>query len=1072
MNESPTILVIEDEEILRSSMSDYLEDREFRVLSAENGRIGLELFERESPDVVLLDLRMPEMDGLEVLQNTQKTMPEIPVIVVSGTDVIFNAVQAIRLGACDYIVKPIKDMSIVLHAINKALERSRLLRENQEYQENLEYLVQERTKELKEANSNLTNINIRLRDVVAATHRLSLTSNVVDFSSVLLEEFTNQMSCRGGSLFLLRDSGLLLLSTFEPEHVPSFLPFPLNEGSILQQTIESKYPLLIKNIEKKTGIVRSGWNGYSNDTALTFPFFDSDGNISGILTLHNKISPPFVEQDMEIGTLLASFSSETLRATRATETLQNSESRFRELAEMLPEAIFEADLDFKVTYANQLAFNKFGYTREELVNGLNCLDMIIPEEKERARINVQKRLNKELLLSNEYNALKKDGSCFPVLIHVDPIIRDKDHIGYRGVVVDITDRKKAEEELKKSEAFLHELLDAIPLPVYYKNIEGRYLGYNYAFKTLLGINDTEFIGKTLHEVLPEQQASFFKTKDDELFEKGGIQQYEWKVTNSDGLQRNVIFNKATFRDQHGNIIGLIGTIIDITDRKLMEEAIKENEYKLRNIFRAAPIGIGVVSNRVFLELNERFYQIIGYNKEELIGKNTRIIYPDDKEYERIGRELYRQCEEIGMATTESRFKRKDGQVIDVMLSLAPLDPDKPTENVTFTALDITDRRQLEEEQSKAAKLESIGLLAGGIAHDFNNILTVLIGNLGLAKLMAPEECSKIGEIFTDAENAAMKAKDLTQQLLTFAKGGEPVKRVASLVELIKDSADFALRGSNVKCINRVAQDLWPCEIDEGQISQVINNLIINADQAMPDGGDIIISAENCVIGEEERISLSGGRYIKISIKDQGIGIPEKNLSKIFDPYFTTKEKGSGLGLATSYSIIKRHGGLLTAESEISVGTTFIVYLPATNIELEDSAEKQPEVTYLKGRILVMDDDEAINRVVCKMLAKIGHEAECVNDGSKAIAKYKEALNNGHPFDVVLLDLTVRGGMGGKETIRQLLKIDPKVKAIVSSGYSNDPMIAGFKEFGFSSVVSKPYKIEDLREVVQSVLIGT
>ena len=1069
MSETYTILIIEDEEILRSSLSDYLEDREFKILTAENGRIGLEIFEREKPDAVLLDLRMPEMDGLEVLQHTQKIMPDIPVIVVSGTDVIYNAVQAIRLGACDYIVKPVKDMSIVLHAINKAIENSCLKRENQEYQEKLESLVHERTKELKEANANLTNLNTRLRQVAASTHRLSLISNVSEFSYVLLEEFTNHMQCRGGSLFLARDTGLVLLSTLETEHVPQFIPFPLKKGCILHQTVDSKHPVLIENIEEKAGITRSGWNGYNNNSVLTLPFSDADGNLTAVLTLHNKIYPPFVQQDFEIGTFLASFSSETLRAARATETLQNSESRFRELAEMLPEAIFESDLNFNITYANQLAFNKFGYMKEELKNGLNCLEMIAEEDRKRAEINIQRRMRKEKTLSNEYSAIRKDGNVFPVLIHVDPIIRNNEHIGYRGVAVDITDSKKAEEELQKNEAFLHVLLEAIPLPIYYKDRQRRYLGYNKAFAELFGIDETEFIGKTLEETSSFEFVDFFKQKDEELLEKGGIQKFEKRVNHIDGSQHDVIFNKATFSDTQGNVIGLIGTVIDITDRKNMEEAIKENEYKLRTIFRAAPIIIGVVSNRIFLELNERVNLILGYSKEELVGKNTRIIYPDNEEFERIGRELYRQCEEIGMATTESRFKRKDGRVIDVILSLAPLDPDKPAENATFTALDITDRRQLEEEQSKAAKLESIGLLAGGIAHDFNNILTVLIGNLGLAKLMFNEENSKLEEIFADSENAAMKAKDLTQQLLTFAKGGEPIKKASSLVKLIKDSADFALRGSNINFINRVANDLWPSEIDEGQISQVINNLIINANQAMPEGGDITISAENCVIGEDDWTSLNRGRYIKISIKDQGIGIPENNLSKIFDPYFTTKAKGSGLGLATSYSIIKRHGGLLSAESELSVGTTFNVYLPATNMEIDETTVNFSESSYLRGNILVMDDEEAINKVVSKMLTQIGHKVECVLNGSKAIAKYKEALENGSPFDVVILDLTIRGGMGGKETIKYLLEIDSEVKAIVSSGYSNDPMIADFKKFGFKNVVSKPYKIEDLKEALQNVL---
>jgi len=267
----------------------------------------------------------------------------------------------------------------------------------------------------------------------------------------------------------------------------------------------------------------------------------------------------------------------------------------------------------------------------------------------------------------------------------------------------------------------------------------------------------------------------------------------------------------------------------------------------------------------------------------------------------------------------------------------------------------------------------------------------------------------------------------------------------------------------------ISKDLWHCKVDEGQISQVINNLIINADQAMPNGGTINIRADNVTVGPRDQLPLNEGRYVKLSLKDQGVGISEEHLARIFDPYFSTKQKGSGLGLATTYSIIKRHGGHITVESELKVGTTFQIYLPASWEQVEEKTGGKEEIAVTKGKILVMDDETALCDVVSSMLELIGHEVKSANNGTQAVAMYNQAKDSGQPFDAVILDLTIPGGMGGKETIKRLLKIDSGVKAIVSSGYSNDLVMSNFKEYGFSSRVSKPYEIEELREVLQSVL---
>jgi CheY-like chemotaxis protein len=345
-----------------------------------------------------------------------------------------------------------------------------------------------------------------------------------------------------------------------------------------------------------------------------------------------------------------------------------------------------------------------------------------------------------------------------------------------------------------------------------------------------------------------------------------------------------------------------------------------------------------------------------------------------------------------------------------------------------------------------------------------------MGNISLAKVVA-EPATKAFDRLVDAEKACERATGLTQQLLTFSRGGAPVKKTASIVQIITDSAGFMLRGSNVKCEFTLQKDLWAADVDEGQMGQVINNLVINADQAMPDGGVISVSAENVTITASDLLPLPAGRYILIAIQDQGEGISPQNLAKIFDPYFTTKERGSGLGLATVYSIIKRHQGHLEVESTEGAGTVFRLYLPASDKEIEPVQQTGTETNSRDGfgRILVMDDEEIIREIAREILHHLGYEVEVCGDGKSALALYREALNSGHRFDAVIMDLTIQGGMGGKETMKALLDIDPAVKGIVSSGYNNDPILAHFREFGFSGVVSKPYTVRELQETLQELV---
>ncbi len=385
--------------------------------------------------------------------------------------------------------------------------------------------------------------------------------------------------------------------------------------------------------------------------------------------------------------------------------------------------------------------------------------------------------------------------------------------------------------------------------------------------------------------------------------------------------------------------------------------------------------------------------------------------------------------------------------------------------------DVSLEKQLEKEILKSQKLESIGLLAGGIAHDFNNILTSILGNAQLVKMKLNGQ-PDLQHYLDGIEEATLNASHLTKQLLTFAKGGEPVKELLSLKTLLIENVEFALRGSNVTANFNIAPDLWPIEADKGQLNQVINNLVINAAQAMPNGGVLTVIANNCT-GEKINKLFSDKphkHYIQIKIIDTGIGIPKENLTKIFDPYFTTKQRGSGLGLASTYAIIKKHDGWITVESELGKGTTFVIYLPAKPAAIVTEEKKKSEIEALKEkRILVMDDEEYIRELIGSFLDMMGIYCEFAEEGLEAIQKYKKAMSSGKPFDAVIMDLTIRGGMGGKEAVKEILNLNPSAKVIVASGYSTDSLLANYKEHGFIGRLSKPFTLDELNKILIKIL---
>jgi two-component system cell cycle sensor histidine kinase/response regulator CckA len=509
---------------------------------------------------------------------------------------------------------------------------------------------------------------------------------------------------------------------------------------------------------------------------------------------------------------------------------------------------------------------------------------------------------------------------------------------------------------------------------------------------------------------------------------------------------------------------------EIVERKKTEEELRKSEEKYRNIIETIEDGyyeVDIPGNLTFF--NDRLCEISGYPREELKGMGYRQLMGEENAQKAL--QGFHKVRTTGKPYKVSDYEivRKDGTKRNITISVSLIrDPSGQPAGFRGICRDVTERKRAEEELLKIEKLESIGVLAGGIAHDFNNILTAFLGNIALAKMSA-QPGDIISRRLEEAEKAVARAQHLTQQLLTFSRGGAPIKKTASVSELVIDSCEFAARGSNVRCEFSVPHDIYPVEVDEGQISQVIGNLVINAEHAMPRGGVIHVRVENLLVTEDDEIPLADGKYVRISVKDHGAGIPAKTLPKIFDPYFTTKLKGTGLGLATAYSIVKGHEGLIMVESEMKVGTTFHIYLPASQKPMTEEKDSDQKVVTGAGRILVMDDEEPIRDMAMAILSMLGYEVDAAKDGDEAFDLYRSAKDSGSPYTAVILDLTVPGAMGGRETLPRLIEIDPEVRAIVSSGYSNDPVMSNYKSYGFSGVVAKPYTPEELSQTLDRVI---
>lgn len=741
---------------------------------------------------------------------------------------------------------------------------------------------------------------------------------------------------------------------------------------------------------------------------------------------------------------------------------------FRSLVENTGEPLYvlRPDQEWRMAYANKAACSHYGFSLTELQRQ-RIPDWDPDFDMESIEDNLQ-RLKQGESLRFETRHRHASGELVPVEVSANYLVHDG--IEYVvGSFHDISERKRTEEALRNSEGRLRTLVCTLPDLVWLKDKNGVYLSCNPMFERFFGAREADIVGKTDYDFVDRELADFFVENDRRAMAAGKPTcNEEWITFADDGRRAFLETIKTPMYDNDGELIGVLGIGRDFTRRKQAEEELRESEARYRGLVELFPEALYIHTGGKLVFVNQQGAKLLGAERpESLYGREALdFIHPDYREFVR---ERIERAFRTGVANppAEQVFLRVDGTPVPVEVASVAFDY-RGEKALQVIARDISERQERLREQLKAQKLESLGILAGGIAHDFNNILTGILGNLSLLRMALPDG-QMLMERITRCERAVGQATGLACQLLTFARGGEPVKRVTALAGLITEAVSFALRGSNVAGRIELADDLWQVEADECQLNQVLHNLLINADQAMPGGGTVHVEVRNVHLAEGEVVGLAAGRYVELLVADQGPGIPAEHLDRIFDPYFTTKGSGTGLGLTSAYSIIKKHGGTIMVKSQPGCGAGFHVYLPACDRAAPpEPAEPSQELLPGGGRVLVMDDEELIRDLAREMLELLGYSAESCSCGEEAVEWYHRELAAGRPPDAVIMDLTIPGKMGGLEAAQKILQCHPQARLIVASGYANDPIMANYRRHGFADVLMKPFRIEDLSAKLKAV----
>jgi PAS domain S-box-containing protein len=750
--------------------------------------------------------------------------------------------------------------------------------------------------------------------------------------------------------------------------------------------------------------------------------------------------------------------------------LKESEARYRFISENAHDIIWCLSLATgKFTYLSPSVERLRGFTPEEGAQQ-TIADVLTPESLVKANALLQQSIadrkpgdTSAFRFISQLDQNRKNGSVVPTEVAVSLVFSpDGQPRELIGVTRDITERKLAEQKLRESEEKYRNIVDRAPIAIFQKESSGPYL---YVNPSML----RQFECTSLEEFLSSYgspQQRWAKDEDYLAFKAELLRNrsvYDYKMETKPIHGRPKFLSLTAFLGDDDLVIN--GFALDITEHVIAEEAVAAERERLRVTLRS--IGDGVITTDTegkVVIINQVAEALTGWRQCDAQGRPLADVFNIIDEASRVSRESpvdrVLGSGQIVELASHTVLVGRDGVEHMIADSGAPIkDKGDKTIGVVLVFRDMTEKLKIQEALQRADKLDALGVLAGGIAHDFNNLLAGLFGYIDLARRTTVIDADA-AEYLEGAMSAFSRARDLTRQLLTFSRGGAPVRETGQVGPILVESTKFALSGANITCDFQVAEDLHLCDFDRNQIAQVIDNLVINAKQAMPRGGQLVVSAENTFLRQGAHAGLPAACYIKISIADSGTGIPANAIKKIFDPFFTTKTEGNGLGLATSYSIMQKHNGAIEVESEIGKGSTFALFLPCSNTAVS-LASQSKVVHHGRGTVLVMDDQDVVRGVIRSALSEMGYSVIPTRTGDEALAVLADAHRQGTSMACAILDLTVPAGMGGVETLAHLRKTHPDLMVFATSGYSDSPVMSRPREFGFTDSIRKPFLHKEL-----------
>ncbi len=753
--------------------------------------------------------------------------------------------------------------------------------------------------------------------------------------------------------------------------------------------------------------------------------------------------------------------------------LEESREKYRIIAEMSAVGIMIVQ-DRDIIFVNQWLADILEYTVEDILKwDLDQANLHVNQEDLKAIQNVQTTTFPNM----DFRLISRTGKEYWVRQFSEKI-RIGGKMADQMIILNNTERVNMEMELRDSMEKYRQLFEYSPTGILTCDNNGNILTLNDRLLKILDLTSPEKTKQVNLLQFPELQNNGFSNKLTECIQNKVEINEEVIYQTDEGIRAYFQYKLVPFLNSEGNTYEVLCNVNDITHIKQAQDEIRAKDILFQKMIDLAPYPIMICSlDGSVRYVNQKIIEISGISSFENIGlreisqmitikKNNQIVNID------FLQEIWNNAMIVAKVqdyATDLTIQRSDNSSIDLAFTLSLIE-----NQIILIFEDLTKKRQQEHDWLQMQKLESLSILAGGIAHDFNNILVGIVGNISLLQ-MTDSLDSETKECLLDLEKATFRAKGLTNQLLTFAKGGKPIKKEDDIIPLMKQTIQLVTPGSKCKIAFTIKEgnegevgEKFIANMDSSQIQQVFNNLIINAMQSMPTGGTISINIEKCKTPLLETIPIIENGYGLISIKDQGHGIPIKLANRIFEPYFTTKDTGTGLGLASSHSIIRNHQGYIHFTSESGKGTTFYIYLPLSSAKKSISSLTEEKFPNYKKHALLIDDDEMVGKTIQKMLLKFGITSDIETEGISAIETYKRAVETGHPYDFAIMDLTIPGSIGGKETFELLHKFDPNILAIVSSGYSQNPIMSNYEKYGFKDVLVKPYNIDELRKKLKTL----